>query len=291
MLDFAFDAHVTRRGPGRIELDVKHTTELNNGIYYNIIRTNPSNPVRNVRIFEERFENNYDILPFHPLYIEMMKNYKTIRFMPWSNTEITSPLDWSNRTTRSYYSYNLRSGVPIEDQVLLANTLGANPWFNIPYIATDEYIINFATYIRDNVRPDVTIYIEMGNECWGLGTQCGIYAQNMGTIQNLTVKTRYNYYSPSHQARICYHLKSGTYFFNIINRIFNETNRPRPKYVINSQVAWTGPIEVFFLCKGDYYKYYDVVALAPYLSAPLTDKNGNLLYTLDEIFNTVILNV
>lgn len=290
MLDFAFDAHVIERGPGRIVLNVIHTTEMNNGIYYNIIRTNPSNPIRNIRIFEERFEKVYDTFPFHPLYIEQMKSYKTFRFMPWSNTEITQPQDWSNRTTRSYYTYNLRSGVPIEDQVLLVNTLGANPWFNIPYIATDEYMINFATYIRDNLRPDVTIYIEMGNECWGLGTQCGIYAEYMGTIQNLIVKTRYNYYSPNLQARICYHLKSGTYFFDIINRVFAETNRTRPKYVINMQAAWTGPLEVFFLCKGDYYKKYDVVAIAPYFSAALTDNNGNVLYTLDEVFNKVNSN-
>ncbi len=57
VLDFSFlDTVVTRRSAGRIEVEVSHKTEFNNGIYYSILRTNPDNPVRNIRMFEERFE-------------------------------------------------------------------------------------------------------------------------------------------------------------------------------------------------------------------------------------------
>ena len=56
--------------------------------------------------------------------------------MPWSNTETVGPIDWSNRTTNSYYTFNLRTGVSVEMQVNLCNTLGASPWFNIPYQAS-----------------------------------------------------------------------------------------------------------------------------------------------------------
>ena len=34
------------------------------------------------------------------------------------------------------------------------------------FLKADLYIKNWATYVRDNLRPDVTIYIEQGNECW-----------------------------------------------------------------------------------------------------------------------------
>ena len=66
MLDFTFDATVTRRDAGRIELWVQHHTELNNGIFYNIIRTNTSDRVRNIRIFEARYEQYYQYFPFNP---------------------------------------------------------------------------------------------------------------------------------------------------------------------------------------------------------------------------------
>ena len=56
--------------------------------------------------------------------------------MSWSNTETVGPINWSNRTTNSYYTFNLQTGASVEMQVKLCNTLGANPWFNIPYQAS-----------------------------------------------------------------------------------------------------------------------------------------------------------
>ena len=79
------DTKITRREAGRIEMDVVHSTDFNNGIYYEILRTNPSDPIRNVRIMEKRFEHTYEQFIYHPLFLEMMKKYQTIRFMPWSN--------------------------------------------------------------------------------------------------------------------------------------------------------------------------------------------------------------
>ena len=118
-LDLSFaDQVVTSRGPGRIELTVNHKTEFNNGIYYTIIRTNPSNPVRNVRMMEARYESLYQQFPFHPLFLELMRKYEVVRFMPWSNLNVDNTLyDWSNRTTDSYYTFRLRTGVSLEKQV------------------------------------------------------------------------------------------------------------------------------------------------------------------------------
>ena len=65
-----------------------------------------------------------------------MKKYSQLRFMPWSNTETVGPIDWSMRTTNAYYSFNQKTGVSIEMQVNLCNTLGADPWFNIPHEAS-----------------------------------------------------------------------------------------------------------------------------------------------------------
>ncbi len=141
VLNFAFkDTVVTRRSAGRIEIDVTHKLEMNNGIYYDIIRTNPSNPVRNVRMFEARFEDNFEEFPFHPLFIENIKKFKVIRFMTLSNVFKDWDVDWSHRTTNNFYTYNLRTGMSLEHQVLLVNTVGANPWFNLPHRATDIYV-------------------------------------------------------------------------------------------------------------------------------------------------------
>ena len=59
--------------------------------------------------------------------------------MPWSNTETVGHIDWSNRTTNSYYTFNRKTGVSVEMQVHLCNTLGTDPWFNLPHEASKKY--------------------------------------------------------------------------------------------------------------------------------------------------------
>ena len=112
ILDFGFlDQTILRREPGRVEIRVSHKTEMNNGIYYNIIRTNPSDPIRNIRYMEKRFENTYKYFPYHPLFIERLKNYQTIRFMTWSRVNVDETVDWSNRTTQDFYTFTLKTGL------------------------------------------------------------------------------------------------------------------------------------------------------------------------------------
>lgn len=284
------DTKILRQDAGRIEMMVSHKTEMNNGIYYSILRTNPSDPVRNVRIFEARFEKTYKHFPIHPLFLQLMKKYQTIRFMPWSNVFIDQIVDWSNRTLESYYTFaNNKTGVSIESQVTLCNFLGSNPWFNLPHIATDDYIRNMSLFIRDHLRPDVKIYFEIGNECWGSGGphECGNHAQKMGLLTNMTLKARQNYYSKELTARICYHAKTAQHYYSIIKEVFGTANRSRLRLVLNTQAAWGGPLEVFFLCKGNYYESFDVVAIAPYMSYSLKN-NDSTLVTLDQFYDSIV---
>ena len=110
-LDFWFpDQTITHQSAGRIEIKVNHSTDFNNGIYYNIIRTNPSNPIRNIRYVEKKYEHSYRQFPFHPLFIERLKNYQTIRFMTWSRVNVDEFVDWPNRTTDDYYTFTLKTG-------------------------------------------------------------------------------------------------------------------------------------------------------------------------------------
>ena len=168
----------------------------------------------------------------------------------------------------------------------MCNTIGANPWFNLPYHATDNYLIHFAEYVRDHLRPDVTIYVEIGNECWGSGDPhlCGNYAQKMGYLENLQLKARKNYYSSDLVWRVCYHAKTGHHYAAVITQILGENRKDKFKLVLNTQAAWGGPLEVFFLCEGDFYTAFSVVAIAPYMSVSLSKPDKSLV-SLDEFYN------
>jgi hypothetical protein len=91
------------------------------------------------------------------------------------------------------------------------------------------------------------------------------------------------------QARICYHAKVGKHYADLIKNVFGPENRSRLKFVLGTQAAWFGPIEVFyfiikiyfffnksffkilikkifFLCPDNVSLAYDVISIAPYLS-------------------------
>jgi hypothetical protein len=48
----------------------------------------------------------------------------------------------------------------------LANTVGADPWFTMPYQADEEYLRAFAELVHDRLDPERTVYVELGNEVW-----------------------------------------------------------------------------------------------------------------------------
>jgi hypothetical protein len=115
----------------------------------------------------------------------------------------------------------------------------------------------------------------------------GIYATKMGLLQNITITKNQSYYSADLQARICYHTKMGKYYATLIKSVFGAANQKRLKFVLNTQAAWRGPLEVFFLCPDNTSQAYDLVSLAPYMSDNMTNSDGSLV-TLDQFFTTRI---
>jgi len=61
------------------------------------------------------------------------------------------------------------NGMSVEYMVQLANDLNANPWFNMPHMADDDFVRNFATYVRDHLKPGLTAFVEWSNEIWNFG--------------------------------------------------------------------------------------------------------------------------
>jgi hypothetical protein len=64
--------------------------------------------------------------------------------------------------------------------LVLANRLGIDPWFCMPHQATDEYITNFATLVKEKLAPNRTVYVELSNEAWNGQFQQAHYASEQG---------------------------------------------------------------------------------------------------------------
>ena len=122
-------------------------------------------------------------------------------------------LEWADRVTPSHRS-QAKDGVALEYQILLANQAGANPWFCVHHLASDDFVRQMATLVRDTLRPDLTIYVEHSNEVWNVAFPQGEYATRRGIELRLhqtgghpATNDRVSFAAEHVRANIRYHAK------------------------------------------------------------------------------------
>jgi hypothetical protein len=148
------------------------------------------------------FAEHYEDIRYNPDFIRFVKDYNTIRFIDLMGVNDNIVKEWNQRPkitdgqwSRLYLrnmtgdlgEYGVRTesvgvdkwnrvqkfghfgGVPVEILVDLANRTNVNPWFNIPHRSSNDYNKQFATYVRDHLKPNLKTYLEYSNEIWGTG--------------------------------------------------------------------------------------------------------------------------
>src|SRR3546814_10140296 len=71
----------------------------------------------------------------------------------------------------------------------LANALGTDAWFTVPWNADEDYVRRFATYVRDNLAPGRKAYVEVANEVWNWGFRVISQARDEGRAEGLSNNT------------------------------------------------------------------------------------------------------
>lgn len=246
-----------------------------------ITETDPSNPVRNIRILPPggicksnplnrvmnasqcvkndylTFERHYDKIIFNPDYLRHIRQYKVLRFMNMSGITRNPIQHWKDRPTLSKATWGGPEGtrgLPPEIMIELANRVGADPWFTLPHAATNDYITRFARMVKQNLNPGLKVYIEYSNETWnGIFTQHQ-YMKQMGQRQGLDadeLQGAYKYYS-----------KRSVEMFRIFEREFGGKQR-----LIRVMGGLTGNKRMTqtMLTYNNAYKYTDAFAVAPYV--------------------------
>ncbi len=191
IVTFGFDATTIATGrtaAGRSYADLQ-VTPGSNGIYLRIEETNPSDPVRGINIWMPPWEEQSfagrswhpgdGFSPFHPLFLQRLSPFGVIRFMAPQETNTSDIRTWADRRDANDIrqgsgsdgspSEPIANGMSLEYMVQLANDLHADPWFNMPHMADDTFVRNFATYVRDHLDPGLTAYVEWSNEIWNFG--------------------------------------------------------------------------------------------------------------------------
>lgn len=191
VVSFGFDARVIASGrtaSGRNFADLS-VTPTDDGIYLLVESTNPADPVRDFNVWMpdwqgqrfvgQRWQPGASFSPFHPLFRERLAPFRTLRFMGMQETNSSDIRGWGDRRDAADVrqgsgpggtgSEPLVNGMSLEYMVQLANDLDADAWFNMPHLADDTFVRNFATYVRDHLEPGRKVYVEWANEVWNFG--------------------------------------------------------------------------------------------------------------------------
>lgn len=105
---------------------------------------------------------------FNQTFTQQLQPFGTVRFMDWMNANTNKTTSWADRPQPQNMRYDLNGGVPIEQMVAMANQTNVDPWFTMPVMADANYVQQFATYVKQNLDPQHKVYVEYGNEVWGL---------------------------------------------------------------------------------------------------------------------------
>lgn len=169
--------------PGRDVINVA-ANPPGGGILISITSTDPDhngNYIRNIQLVKAEQESL--LLAgkmFSPTFLNLMQNFRALRFMDWFNTNGSTLSSWSNRASITNATWASAAGVPYEVALQLANTLSADPWINIPVMADDDFIAQFATLVHTKLGSTQKVYVEFSNEVWNSGFPQYAYANAQG---------------------------------------------------------------------------------------------------------------
>ncbi len=272
-IQFGFDAHVVSQTPGRIVVGVDSTSS--NGIYLKITASNPANHIRNVRLMLPGFENTTET--FHPLFKQRIAPFSVLRFMTWQNTNSGSVPNWANRTLPTTQTQDQPEGVALEYMIDLCNEMGADPWLCMRVQATDAWVTQFATLLRDRLGPGRKAYIEHGNEIWN-----GMYGDFQYCI-NKGVALGYDANGAGqYLAGLRYHSERSVQIFNIFESVFGGTSRL--VRVLGAQGAnpWTGQQIMDW---KNAYQHADALSVANYFGYLLDDSPNVVNMSVQQILD------
>ncbi len=254
----------TASSTGRMEISLPESPSSSFRTIFDITSTMQSDPLRNLRIVPLSREADYTGgQPSNPFRSEFIDRWSSMdggfRYMDWSVTNNSPLSNWTDRSKPSDISQGTERGVAIEHQIAHANLTQTNPWFNIPHLATDSYIQNMATLIRDTLDPNLKARVEYSNEVWN-----GQFSQAQHAISQAPTIGE----ASDGLGGLRWYSKRSVDMFDIFENVFTEGGMTpdameRLVRVMSSQAAndW---VAQQILEYDDAYLKVDALAIAPY---------------------------
>lgn len=150
-------------------------------------------------------------------------------------------MDWAERPSDTYATYNRPYGMSFEAAVRIANECKVNVWYPLPYGFTDDFAAGLANYSKANMDPSLILTLEPMNETWNYAYgfyQSGLFRTDAaayaaaGTAPKLANPPDNDYY---YSAR--YSAKRMADVSNIFRSVYGSEYGARIRTVLASQFA------------------------------------------------------
>jgi hypothetical protein len=204
-------------GQSKPGLDMVEVTKTGENFVLAITQTNPSNPIRNIKVQPAGLPPSSEAIQFNPDFLDRMRPYSTIRFMDWMRTNDAAPASWETRAKPSDAMWTTAKGVPLEAMASLCNQIKADPWFTMSHLWDDQYIVNFAKLADEQLDPSLTIYVEHSNEVWNGMFQQATYAREQGMAMGLATEP--------FLAQLRYHSQRSVEIFKLFQKSVKPTRK------------------------------------------------------------------
>ncbi|WP_229664722.1 hypothetical protein, partial [Sphingomonas metalli] len=193
--------------------------------------------------------------------VESLKPYGVLRYLDWSAVN-GNPQNvvWSKRTRVEDLNQAMAPlGVALEYQIALANRLNAEPWFNIPWNADEDYVRRMAQLVHDGIPSNRQVYVELSNEVWNFSFGATAQAQREGLAEGLT--------TDAFKAVLLRHAEKTRWAMTIWKQVFAD----RPGQLVRVAATqndnpWTAEVE---LGEAKLAADVDALAIAPYFGGDL----------------------
>jgi len=273
--------------------DVVQFTAAKGGFFVTITATTPTNYLRNIRVYPPggacandyttyaasasacggskgayvAFESFPSTQQWFPQFISDMKGFRTLRFMDWMKTNTTMIANWSDRALPTDRNWDGVNGAPVETMVDLANSVGADPWMNIPPHATDDYVHQFASLVHQRLSPSLHLNLEYSNETWnyGFAATSWMLAQGKAAWPTQVAQGANVYY-----LELNWYARRLAQVCTIVKQEFGA-DASRVTCIANTQASLANMTQQVLACTyaaaelgKPCAKFYDAVAIAPY---------------------------
>lgn len=266
--------------------------------------TGTNGGVSNVKLMRPGYTNE----TFTTSFLNLIQPFSCLRFV-WYSQVINSPVvNWSDRTLPTNATQNRRVAgglqqTPIfygacwEYAIQLANQTGKDMWVNIPDQATDDYVTQFATLLKNNVNPGIHIYVEWSNEVWNGGYAETGRNYNAAQAEVATGTSPLNYDGQTNPGYLAWRRvgKRTKEVSDLFRAVFGDAammTQVRPVLCMQNGQTMTirQPLELIDNVYGAPSHYLYAIACAPYWGIPTAwDSRTDL--SVDDIISALPANL